>query len=181
MNFMKRLHFSWILHISKVLAHNLETVELPERIHVICGVKNGKADQSHHRKSWTLNIFLYKVIQMMKYGMVRKTIKDVTAVIDIMLLSRCCCCSVTSGSLRPHGPQHARPPCPSPAPEFRQTHVHRVGGAMQPSHPLSSPSSSCLQSFPASESFRMSQLFTSGGKSIVQLKKILSQRTGRSI
>ena len=140
MNFMKRLHFSWILHISKVLAHNLETVELPERIHVICGVKNGKADQSHHRKSWTLNIVLYKVIQMMKYGMVRKTIKDVTAVIDIMLLSRCCCCSVTSGSLRPHGPQHARPPCPSPAPEFPQTHVHRVGGAIQPSHPLSPPS-----------------------------------------
>ena len=47
-------------------------------------------------------------------------------------------------SSRPHGPQHARPPCPSPTPgvysEFTQTHVHRVGDAIQPSHPLSSPS-----------------------------------------
>ena len=34
--------------------------------------------------------------------------------------------------------QHARPPCPSPTP--RVTHGHRVGDAIQPSHPLSSPS-----------------------------------------
>ena len=46
--------------------------------------------------------------------------------------------SVVSDSLR-HGSQHARPPCPSPSPEFTQTHVHRVGDATQPSHPLSSP------------------------------------------
>ena len=50
-------------------------------------------------------------------------------------------------------------------PEFTQTHVHRVGDAIQPSHPLSSPSppspnSSQHQSFP------MSQLFTRGGQSI---------------
>ena len=31
------------------------------------------------------------------------------------------------------------PPCPSPTPEFTQTHVHRVSDAIQPSHPLSSP------------------------------------------
>ena len=37
---------------------------------------------------------------------------------------------------------------------------------MQPSHPLSSPLSSCLQSFPASGSFLMSRLFTSVGQSI---------------
>ena len=36
--------------------------------------------------------------------------------------------------------QHARPHCPSPTPEFTQTHVHRVGDAIQPSHPLLSPS-----------------------------------------
>ena len=49
--------------------------------------------------------------------------------------------SVVSDSLRPHESQHAWPPCPSPTPtEFTQTHVHRVGGAIQPSHPLSSPS-----------------------------------------
>ena len=35
-------------------------------------------------------------------------------------------CSVVSSSLRPHGLQHARPPCPSPTPEFTQTHVQSV-------------------------------------------------------
>ena len=50
-------------------------------------------------------------------------------------------------------------------PEFTQTHVHRVGDAIQPSHPLSSvPFSSCPQSLPASESFPMSQFFTWGGQ-----------------
>ena len=48
--------------------------------------------------------------------------------------------SVVSDSLRPHGLQHARPPCPSPILEFTQTHVHRVSDAIQPSHSLSSPS-----------------------------------------
>ena len=49
--------------------------------------------------------------------------------------------------------------------EFTQNHVHRVGNAIQPSHPLSFPFSSCPQSLPASESFPMSQLFASGGQS----------------
>ena len=43
-------------------------------------------------------------------------------------------------------------------PEFTQTHVHRVGDAIQPSHPLSFPSPP-PQSLPASESYPMSQLF----------------------
>ena len=51
-------------------------------------------------------------------------------------------------------------------PEFTQTHVYWVSDAIQPSHPLSSPSSSCLQSFPALGSFQMSQFFTSGGQNI---------------
>ena len=51
-------------------------------------------------------------------------------------------------------------------PELTQTHVHRVGDAIQPSHSLSSPFFSWLQSFPASGSFPMSQFFTSGGQSI---------------
>ena len=49
--------------------------------------------------------------------------------------------------------------------EFAQTHVHWVGYAIQPSHPLS-PSFSCPQSFPASRSFPMTHLFASGGQSI---------------
>ena len=50
-------------------------------------------------------------------------------------------------------------------PEFTQTHVHRVGDAIQPSHPLSSPSPPNPQSLPASESFPMSQFFAWGGQS----------------
>ena len=71
-----------------------------------------------------------------------------------------------SDSLRPHESQHTRPPCPSPTP--------RVYPNSCPSsrwcHPAISssviPSSSCLQSFPESGSFPMSQLFTWGGQSI---------------
>ena len=48
--------------------------------------------------------------------------------------------SVVSDSLRSHESQHARPPCPSPTPGVHQTHDHRVSDAIQPSHPLSSPS-----------------------------------------
>ena len=51
-------------------------------------------------------------------------------------------------------------------PKSTQTHVHRVGDAIQPSYPLLSPSPPALKSFPASGSFQMSQLFTSSGQSI---------------
>ena len=81
---------------------------------------------------------------------------------SLLLFSR----SVMSDSLWPHGLQHARLPCPSPTP-----------GACSDSCPLSQwcyptisssvvPFSSCPQSFPASGSFPMSQLFESGGQSI---------------
>ena len=46
-------------------------------------------------------------------------------------------CSVVSDSLQLHGLQQTRLPCPSPAPELAQTHVHWVCDAIQPSHPLS--------------------------------------------
>ena len=49
------------------------------------------------------------------------------------------CCSVVFDSLQLHESQHARPRCPSPTPGVHS--VHRVGDAIQPSHPLSSPSS----------------------------------------
>ena len=49
--------------------------------------------------------------------------------------------------------------------EFAQIHIHPVGDAIQPFHPLVT-FSSCLQSFPASRSFPMSQFFTSGGQNI---------------
>ena len=74
-------------------------------------------------------------------------------------------CSVVSDSLQPHESQHARPPCPSPTPG--------VHSNSRPSsrwcHPAISssivPFSFCPQSFPASESFSMNQLFTWGGQS----------------
>ena len=50
-------------------------------------------------------------------------------------------------------------------PELAPTHVHRVGDAIQPSHPVA-PFSSCPQSFPASGSFPMNWLFAPGGQSI---------------
>ena len=48
--------------------------------------------------------------------------------------------SVVFDSSRPHGLRHARLPCPSPSPEFAETHIHQVGNVIQPSHSLSSPS-----------------------------------------
>ena len=74
--------------------------------------------------------------------------------------------SVVSDSLRPHGLQHTRPPCPLPTP-----------GVYSNSCPLSRwchptistsvvPFSSCPQSFPASGSFQMTQLFAWGGQDI---------------
>ena len=73
--------------------------------------------------------------------------------------------SVLSNSLRPRESQHTRPPCPSPSPR-----VHSDSRPLsQWCHPTISssvvPFSSCPQSFPASESFPMSQLFTWGGQS----------------
>ena len=69
--------------------------------------------------------------------------------------------SVMSDSLCPHELQHARPPCPSPAP---RVHPNLV---MPSNHlTLCRSLSSCPQSFPASRSFQMSQLFASGGQSI---------------
>ena len=74
--------------------------------------------------------------------------------------------SVISNSLQPHGLQHARLPCPSPTPRLYSNSCP----LSQWCHPTISssiiPFSSHLQSFPASGSFQMSQLFTSGGQSI---------------
>ena len=73
--------------------------------------------------------------------------------------------SVVSDSLWLHEMQHARPPCPSPTPGVHwDSHP-----SSQWCHPAISssvvPFSSCPQSLPASESFPMSQLFTSGSQS----------------
>ena len=74
--------------------------------------------------------------------------------------------SVASDSLQSHELQHARPPCPSPT-----TRVYSNSHPLSPwCHPTISssvvPFSSSLQSFPASGSFQMNQLFSSGGQTI---------------
>ena len=73
--------------------------------------------------------------------------------------------SVVSDSSRPHGPQHARPPSPSPTPGVHSNPCPSSRWC----HPAISssvvPFSSCPQSLPASESFPMSQLFAWGGQS----------------
>ena len=74
--------------------------------------------------------------------------------------------SVVSDSLRPHESQHTRPPCPSPTPGVHPDSQHWVSDAIQPSHPLSSPSPPAPNPSQPSGSFQMSQLFTSGGQSI---------------
>ena len=75
-------------------------------------------------------------------------------------------CSVVLNSLRPHGPQHARPPCPSSTPRVHPNPCPLSRWC----HPIISsaviPFSSCPQSLPASGPFQMSQLFASGGQSI---------------
>ena len=82
-------------------------------------------------------------------------------------------CSVMSYPVRSHGLQHARPPCPSPSPGVCSNSCP----LNQWCHPTISSSvisfSSCLQSFPASGSFPMSQLFASGGQSIGASASIL--------
>ena len=73
--------------------------------------------------------------------------------------------SVVSDSSKPHGLQHARPPCPSPTPGIYSNSCPLSHWC----HPTISssvvPFSSGLQSFPASGCFPMSQFFASGGQS----------------
>ena len=74
-------------------------------------------------------------------------------------------CSVMSDCLWPHGHQHTRLPCPSPTPGV---HLNSCPLSWWCHPTISSsvvPFSSCLQSFPASGSFQMNHLFSSGGQS----------------
>ena len=81
--------------------------------------------------------------------------------------------SVVSDSLRLHRLQHARIPCPSPTP----TTCSHSCPLSRWCHPTISssvvPFLSCLQSFPASGSFPMSQFFASGGQ-IIEVSALVS-------
>ena len=70
-----------------------------------------------------------------------------------------------SDSLRPHGLQHARPPCPSPTPRVYSNSCPLTRWCHPTISSSVTPFSSCLQSFPASGSFLMSQFFALDGQS----------------
>ena len=88
-------------------------------------------------------------------------------------------CSVVSDSLWPHGPQHARPSCPSPTPRVHSD-LHPLS---QWCHPAISSSFAasffCPQSLPASKYFPMSQLFSWGGQSteVLALASFLTKQS----
>ena len=69
-------------------------------------------------------------------------------------------------TLRPRGLQHARPPCPSPTPGVYSNSCPSSRRCLQTISSSVVPFFSCLQPFPASGSFQMSQFFASGGQNI---------------
>ena len=87
-------------------------------------------------------------------------------------------CSVVSDSLWPHELQHTRPPCPSPTPRVYQNPCPLSRWC----DPTTSSSviafSSCLQIFPTSGSFLMSQFFASGGYPYLYLRRLLVDYMG---
>ena len=95
-------------------------------------------------------------------------VPSVSTLLRVFIISGCSVQfshSVMSNSLWPHGLQHTRLPCPSPTPKAYSNSC--------PSHQWCDPTISsfvvpfsCLQSFPATGSFPMSQIFASGGQSI---------------
>ena len=125
---------------------------------------------------WILNLLIWSCKQPWEMGTVKKLsqfyrwgnqgTKEMWLGQDPWALISSVQLFIQSDSFWPHGLQHARPPCPSPTPGVYLNSCPSRWWC----HPtiLSSvdPFSSCLQSFLASGSFPMSQLFASGGQSI---------------
>ena len=92
---------------------------------------------------------------------IENTIKNYTIILLVQFSH-----SVVSNSLQPHGLQHARPPCTSPTPRVYSNWCPLSWWCDPTISSSIIPFSSCLQSFPASGSFPMSQLFASSGQRI---------------
>ena len=93
--------------------------------------------------------------------------RDITLPTNVHLVSSVqFICLVVSNSLRPHGLQHTRPPCPSPTPRVYSNSCPLSRWCHTTISSFVIPFSSCPHSFPESGSFPMSQLFASGGQNI---------------
>ena len=134
----------WITTNRKIL----KEMEIPD--HLMCLLRNLCAGQE------TSECYTEQLIDS-KLG--KKCVKAVYYHPTYLSYSFQFSCSVLSDSLRPHGLQHARPPCPSPTPRIYSNSCP----LSQWCHPTISssvvPFSSCLQTFPTSGSFSMSQFF----------------------
>ena len=100
-------------------------------------------------------------IHLIEGPMEREFISMAISLVLLLLFS----CQALSDSLWPHGLQYARPPCPSPSPRICPSSCPLNWWC----HLIISSSLAfffCLQFFPASRSFPMSQLFASDGQSI---------------
>ena len=83
-----------------------------------------------------------------------------------LLIHSCCSVAQSGPTLQLHGLQHARLPCPSPSPRACSNSSCALSRWYHPTISSSVNPFSCLQSSPASGSFLMSQIFTSGDQSI---------------
>jgi len=150
-----RLKYSWSQ--CSFLKHGIYSLEpeleLASKCNCLCFmgmVLSTKKSTLWLKQCMKLNNFLFTVLKIIEW-------------LEIQFSS---VSSVMSDSLRPHESQHARPPCPSSTPGVYSNSCPSSRWC----HPAISsfvvPFSSCPQSFPASRSFPMSQLFTWDGQSI---------------
>ena len=119
----------------------------------------------HSGLSWDITVIEQQLLELSQFiymfWYIYQIISTLVKSLDYLFSSVAQSCP----TLRPHGLQHARLPCPSPTPGACSNSCHGVGDAIQPSHPVIC-FSSCLQSFPAAGSFQMNQFFASGDQSI---------------
>ena len=107
-------------------------------------------------------LLIFKIMMHINYRTIRNDVMKAPASFSAVQFSH----SVTSDSLWHRGPQHTRPPSPSPTPRVSSNSSPLSQWCHSTISSFVMPFSSCLQSFPASESFQMSQLFASGGQRI---------------
>ena len=161
MKFIGQGNYMGILNFKGVCVDGVQYLWCPEeeKKHTPVNSSSDISGTSALSKS-SLNIWKFTVHVLLKSGL--ENFERFFASICSVQFS----CSVMSDSLRPHEPQHTRPPCPST--NSRSLPKLMYIESVMPSTISSSvvPFSSCPQSFPASGSFPMSQLFAPGGQNI---------------